>query len=775
MNIKETLRAAAIQIRDERKLEANTAKRVGALLLALVEADLNIEDLKELFLNRTEPDIAQELITFIKGLLIGENGSGITMLPDGTSQAVVDRLYVKIKAIFDELEVKKKTYVGGEQVLSPAGMKCIKVEELEDAYRCFFKAEEDGIEIENQFTIGTLAIAQESNIKVGVSQHAGNRYYWREVTAIGADYIDLSKLKCHTGSDIPVSGDDIVGFGHRTDITRQNAIVMSSVNEVAPSIIMYSAISDFSLEGKDAIGFDFDKSTGWAKMRVYGDAYIGAKDKSSYIEYTQDKGVDIKGVFHIQPGTTGWQNAEGLPEEIQAAVSAANDAQNAANNVKEQINGLEYGKSNMLRNSGFTGDYLSKQLENNTDLNYTSEMYSPSLQHWDVVNAIAQNSSVSQSGKEAVLTSGSMVQTLHYKMIAGENYIFSFRGKGSLLTFSCGGYSETVVLSSDYERYVKNFKTVSSGTTFSITVATGTICELQLERGTIVSTWGPSMIDNTSELAYYQNLQYIASAIKDGSVDMLGGLILANMLQLGNYKDGAMQKVTAGVSGVYNDDDDVAYWAGGSLEKAIRAVMLFKDNPDYEPTKEELQGLAKAVITHGGRAILNDVVLRGYVYALGGFFRGTVYAEDGEFNGKIAIANGKIILDKDGSGKLANGNIEWDADGNVSVRGKYESNIGGSRILIDPGDNYLSLGPSITFYDKNDKLLMNIFGLSTMGWTDPRIEMRDPNDEYKSSEYRLSSMVINERTDSGNFQTYMEAGRIYIAKNGIIVWDINKR
>jgi hypothetical protein len=45
---------------------------------------------------------------------------------------------VKIKAVFDELEVKKKTHVGGEQIISPAGMKCVRVEELDESYRCFF-------------------------------------------------------------------------------------------------------------------------------------------------------------------------------------------------------------------------------------------------------------------------------------------------------------------------------------------------------------------------------------------------------------------------------------------------------------------------------------------------------------------------------------------------------------------------------------------------------------------------------------------------------------
>lgn len=255
-----------------------------------------------MFLRKDVENEAKELITFLKGLLIGKNGSGITSLPDGTSQAVVDRLYVKIKAVFEELEIKRRTHVGGEQVISPAGMKCIKVEELPASYRCYFKAEEDGIKIENQFTVGQLAMSQECNIKTGVSQHAGNRFYWRAVTAVGADYIELSKTDCFKNSDIPAAEDDIVGFGHKTDITRQGAIVLSSTNEVAPAIIMYQGINDFTYSGKEVIGFDFDKATGKARMRVYGDAYIGARDESSYIKYTDEDGVEIKGKLFSSSG-----------------------------------------------------------------------------------------------------------------------------------------------------------------------------------------------------------------------------------------------------------------------------------------------------------------------------------------------------------------------------------------------------------------------------------------------------------------------------------------
>ena len=320
-------------------LRSTITEIAGDIIGERMGASLNVSDIlgriSRYFISKINNDTANGLITFLKGLLIGKNGSGITVLENGMSQAVVDYLYVKVKAVFDELEVKKKTYVGGEQVISHAGMKCNRVDELDDVYRCYFKEEEDGIEIENQFTPGSLAIAQECNIKTGVSHHVGNRYYWRLVTAVGENYIDLSKTVCdpNVENDVPVAGDDIVGLGHKTDMTRQAAIILSSVNEVSPSIIMYQGINDFTLTGKDVISFDFDKSTGKARMKVYGDTYIGDKDRTTYMEYTQDKGVDIKGMFHIEQGSTGWRNMEGLPDEIQAAADLAQEAKDAIDNA----------------------------------------------------------------------------------------------------------------------------------------------------------------------------------------------------------------------------------------------------------------------------------------------------------------------------------------------------------------------------------------------------------------------------------------------------------
>ena len=696
------------------------------------------------FISKRNPDAANELITFLKGLLIGKNSSGITVLEDGTSQAVVDRLYVKIKAVFDELEVKKKTHVGGEQILSPAGMKCVRVEELDESYRCFFLSEVDGVTINNEFTVGTLALAQEFNIKEGTSHNVSNRYYWREVTGVGADYIDLSKTNADKDSDIPVAGDDIIGLGHLTDITRQAAIILSSVNETSPSIIFYQGINSFSLAGKEVIGLGFDKSTGHAYINVYGDAYIGAKDESTYIRYTQKGGVDIKGMFHIEQGSTGWRNMEGLPDEIQAAADLAQEA-------KDAIDNAAVGSVNLLRNSGFTGDYETEDLSAATELSADTELFSKQLEYWTGVATVSADSDAG-SGYSAAI--GSLSQSV--SLIKGESYVISYKAKGTSVSVSCGSFSVSQPLTSSYQRYTH--KITFNGSGIFLISGTATVCDLQLERGTIATDWKPSILDNDKATAGFQSINYIASAIKDGSVDILGGLILANMIQLGNYKDGKLQKVTAGVSGIYNDDDDVAFWAGGKLEQAILTVMRFRNNPDYQPTDAEWANMANFVATHGG-----DVFLRGYIYALGGKFRGEVNAESGIFKNV----------------KSPNGNFKIDEDGNIWIKGEGEFSgtvnvisSNGYKIVISPEDEYSV--PSIRMYDYNEEELFSISLQYGLGGMIPSISMFDPSSSDRLY-FRPDSMVAEQKGSDGYiYQTQIMGGRIIMVKGSEIVWDQNQ-
>ena len=739
------LKKLALQVRNASTEGENTAERIGRIFIGILENmdNSDIEKLTKYFLRKDKEDTANELITFLKGFLTGKNGSGWTVLEDGTTQAVVDRLYVKIKAVFDELEVKKKTHVGGEQIISPAGMKCVRVEELDESYRCFFLSEVDGITINNEFTVGTLALSQEFNIKEGTSHNVSNRYYWREVTGVGSDYIDLSKTNVDKDSDVPAAGDDIIGLGHLTDITRQAAIILSSVNETSPPITFYQGLNTFSLAGKEVIGLGFDKSTGHAYINMYGDAYIGAKDKSTYIRYSQKGGVDIKGMFHIEQGSTGWKNMEGLPDEIQAAADLAQKAQDAIDNAA-------VGSVNLLRNSGFTGDYETEELSATTELSADTELFSKQLKYWTGVATVSADSAAG-SGYSASI--GSLSQSV--SLIKNENYVISFKAKGVSVAVSCGDFSTTQPLASDYQRYT--FKFAFNGAGIFMLSGTATICDLQLERGTIATDWKPSILDNDKATAGFQSINYIASAIKDGSVDILGGLILANMIQLGNYKNGKLQKVTAGVSGIYNDDDDVAFWAGGTLQQAILTVMRFRNDPNYQPTDEEWANMANFVATHGGNAFF-----RGYIYALGGYFRG-----------KVEIANGKILLNEDGSGQLANGNIKWDADGNPEFVGKVKvKSSNGYTISIEPENEYGI--PSIEMRDNTNASLIDISCIYGLKGLIPMVSMFDPNSNDVLY-FRPDSMVVEQKGSDGYiYQTQIMGGRIIMVKGSEIVWDQNQ-
>lgn len=622
-------------------------------------ADLAGEVEGDKYLHKDLPDSSNFLQKFLGGIEIGKfvsgllgTGAAIQIDKYGNSHAEFDYITIRKLAIFIELIIQQAKHVGGMLIVSPSGMTISRVEETSNAYRCYFEQTDGDRKIRNQFTVGTQARRQTFNL-------ANQAYYWRLVTAVGTNYVDLSKTDRDTGSTIPQAGDELVGLGHRTDKARQAAIIISAFGTDSPSIIYYQGINSYSLEDK-AVKMDYyDPVSGRFKSVTYGDKYVGAKDGSTYMKYDQEEGVDIKGVLHIENGSTGAGNIGDLPEEVQKAA--------------------QVGSVNLLLNTGFTGNYETEELNHDTPLTEDSELYSKALLHW-TGTATIQEDQEATSGRSAVL--GNLSQTI--KLIQGERYVVSYKAKGTSVDISCGGYTVAQAVTNEYQRYIHQF-TYAAGGVFSIS-GTATVCDIKMERGTIATDYSPNPQDSDKANARFQTLQYLFDSMKNGSVDILGGLILANIIQLGNYKDGVLQKVTAGLSGIYNDDDDVYTWGGGTLEQAIYTVMKYKDNPQYVPTDDELLGMAKAVITHGGRAILNDVIVRGYIYALGGFFKGV-----------IDQANGFNRMNEDGSVSFAGGKITWGPDGNPIVQGKVTTALDGTRIVIDPATNSLSM------YNQEDK------------------------------------------------------------------------
>lgn len=633
------------------KLERNFAKigvnfeEVANILKEIADENATLD---EKFLSKLKPDKTKYLMKFLTGLECGEfsqgsTGVGIYKDEDGNWHIETDYLDVRMKFTAKEVEIQKVFHIGGSEIKSSASMKCIRVEELEDVYRCYMNTSDgDGQVIYNQFKVNDQAYAQTFNLERQADGTVGNHFFWRLVTAVGPDYIDLSKAVCALASDAPKAFDDIVQLGYRgtDDPSRQVAVIDAGAGEGAPYYRQYVGINSFHLPEPE----------------------------------TQLKPGDNKlsGVVHIEKGSTGAGNLSDLPDFIQQA--------------------QQMGTVNLLRNSGFTGDYETEELNADTELTEDTEMYSKALEFWTGMSTV-QEDATAVSGRSAVI--GILSQSV--ALINQELYVISYQAKGESVAVSCGDFSVAQPLTSEYKRYKHSF-TFSGAGVFMLS-GTATVCDVQLERGTIATDWKPSPLDNDKSMAEFQSLSYIYDVLKNGSVDIIGGLILSSMIQLGNYKDGKMQKVTAGISGVYNDNDDVYTWGGGTFEQAIRTVMKYKNNPKYQPTEEELKAMANAVITHGGRAILNDVILRGYIYALGGMFKGTV-----------EIADGKILLNEDGSGQLASGALSWDAYGtmyrkarevilwrNIRQEMNDQGIAGGSRYPLSfAGGTYLDIN---TYFD----------------------------------------------------------------------------
>lgn len=268
------------------------------------------------------------IYNFINGITIGKPTAytGGTWSVDqlGKTHLTTDYLYVRLKAIFETLQILNVDTIGGKLVISPAGsINVVYVDNIkvtidgnkQNVYRCYFLGEQEGEEIENKWKVGDQAQAKSFNVKKGTYHKTGNHYLWRLVVGVSTDtvtidgkkyhYIDLSQLISDVGSDAPAPGDVLNQLGHRgDDLQRQTAIVLNAVDNYAPSITLYAGINDFTLLNKEYV--EYGVYQGKAFFNVYGDMYIGDKgdNPKTYIKYKNGK-IDIKANLTIGSSIDG--------------------------------------------------------------------------------------------------------------------------------------------------------------------------------------------------------------------------------------------------------------------------------------------------------------------------------------------------------------------------------------------------------------------------------------------------------------------------------------
>jgi hypothetical protein len=95
---------------------------------------------KEKYLSRENDDTAQGFIRFIQGMQVGGDfvsgilgeGGVFRKDADGKTYIETDKLYVRMKAYFDSVEIREYIHTSGNRIASPAqGFTCSRVEWLD--------------------------------------------------------------------------------------------------------------------------------------------------------------------------------------------------------------------------------------------------------------------------------------------------------------------------------------------------------------------------------------------------------------------------------------------------------------------------------------------------------------------------------------------------------------------------------------------------------------------------------------------------------------------
>lgn len=538
----------------------------------------------KMYLSKVKRDTAQELINFEKGLTFGDgthrvtpegvaifkelvsqifnsgaNGSGFRLGKYSDSEdsyLEVDRLLVRKAAEFVRLVIRELQSVGGEIVLSPASMKISKVDFLKkgtllpeygtaplryDVYRCSFLTKRGDEEITNPFAVNDLVRCQTFNIKEGTTANAKNKYYWRRVTAVGTDYIDILALSGgNYGDSQPEVGDELVQMGNTTDAARQSVLYLSAYGSDSPSIKLYKGVNDYTLDGKEIFVVSRDEIYALASMFK-----LKVKDGDTTKEMTlaelvmsvdglrttvKNNKIEVDGQIG-KINTTLTQNAESITSLAQKQT-----------NTENKVSKIEQ-----------TTDKISLQVETTTNLK--NSIVGSALRPWDDIVKIAAGLSqavniingggVGGSNYAVFNAQGATANTwtgLYFKDVRvtpGKKYIFSVwvrviraTDSGAYYTIKRfdNGVAGAVVESKNYPNIVGDWALYTS----QITVPSGcsrllietairkngtiNLCRLMLMEGTEYGGWSLSPYDKTEAGKLESGLKRAGIDLEDDTI-----------------------------------------------------------------------------------------------------------------------------------------------------------------------------------------------------------------------------------------------------------------
>lgn len=229
------------------------------------------------FLSKKEEDVAQQLITFLKGIGLGINGrfsinaDGVALLSrilignyvkdssgagiyadeQGNYHIEGDYVHVRKQLTAEEVQLMKSTHINGKVINSPGSFTISKVEKIQGGWRCYFTQQDgEGRMVSNTMGMDDYAYCETFNL-ISTQGAMANHYYHRRVFGLGVDYVDIcdntNAEDYASGSDEPQVGDEVSTLGNKTNPARQHAIIQAAAGSGSPYYRMYVSINSFSL------------------------------------------------------------------------------------------------------------------------------------------------------------------------------------------------------------------------------------------------------------------------------------------------------------------------------------------------------------------------------------------------------------------------------------------------------------------------------------------------------------------------------------------------
>ncbi len=466
----------------------------------------------------------------------GQFGSGFQLKQNsnGQSSLEIDNILVRREMQVNKLTIAEIKSVGGSILLSLADMVAMSVIEQANSYRVFFN--NDNGKIANKFAINDQAICRTWN-------GSGAKYYWRLVVGIGANYIDLSKTD-KDGSSIPNAGDEIIQFGNRTDVKRQQAIILSAYGTDAPSMKQYGGVNSYKLTGKEktVISPEGNKFT--------GNFIIESSGKTIVEEIATISGALAQ--YKVESDSKFAQTSNSITLSVNESKAYTNNA----------VNAIEVGGVNLLRGS----DYVTNK------------------QAWSLIPTVSQENNINYVRQGYTWN---LRQNMTGFLEVGKTYTWSglFRTSvpGSKARIKLGGGNHQIVL---MPVAIPTWQWLS--VTFSVTsqvdlssvyfITNGSaqvvdMAQMQIEKGNKATDWSPSPADVQTNI---DNVRTETQA----KIDVLSDNITLSVSESKAYTNNAVNAIEVGGVNLFHNSETFSGWtntSGGYISNTVhKGLKVFR-------------------------------------------------------------------------------------------------------------------------------------------------------------------------------------------------------